>query len=822
MSQETDELPSPKQLEKVGSSWPIRFGIFLLILLVGWFYCWTALPDVRGPKVEKVGIQYYNLLCRGLMKGHLYLDQPVDPYLLTAKDPWDPVARAGRGPHDASYFKHHYYMYFGITPEILLFWPFRIVTGEFITESTASVVFSFLGFVISVWLIAEVKKQYFAKASGWVMLLLVLPLGLATMVPSLLRRPSIWEVPITCAYMCAMASLLCLVKAMHSRRRAAWLAGSSLALGLAVGARPVYLFSCAILVLPLWYWVSEYGGYRDAWRDRQWWRLLCAAIVPVALCGVGLAAYNYARFGSLTEFGQRYQLAGDNVSKLKLFSWQNPPYGFRLYMLEPASLIAYFPYFSVINPPPAPPSNIGIEDPYGVLPNLPFVFMSLALLGTARDIEGRWRNLRASVLCVLGLAVLTGITVMSFGGITNRYMVDFVPALILLAAAGTLYWFSSPWFRGVRRLVLILVTVALVVYSVAFDVCVSIGHNNLMRVEQPDEYGRLAYAGNQLSNAWDHLTGTQYGPLELKVIFPEGKAGQTEVMLATGTSFWSDYIYISYLSDTTALFGFTHTSHAAIAGNPFQIKRGQVQTIRIDMGSLYPPASHPYFDRFKPAQLHLLQHLVKVTVDGESTLEALAEFYDASSRTPSIGRSDGRVVFKDSFSGKIVSHRRLPDALPTPPPEQYGPVKLFLKFPAFSGDRSEPLVCSGRTGEGDLIFVHYINDHQIIIGHDYWGGGAAVSSPINVDYNADHIVEVDYAGLYPLPGEAGWAGLTSGKRAIVRLDGKTVLDDQRGAHPSAAFDVRFGDNAIGASSSIPSFTGVLRRTERLPHTLTDR
>jgi len=755
------------------------------------------------------------------MQGHLYLDKDVDPYLLTAKDPWDPVARAGRGLHDASYFNHHYYMYFGITPEILLFWPFRVLTGEFITESTASTLFSFLGFGLSVWLIAEVRKRYFARTPGWLLMLLVLPLGLATMVPSLLRRPSIWEVPITCAYMCAMAALVCLAKALHSDRRAWWLAVGSLALGLTVGARPVYLFSCAILIFPLLYWIHEYGGWREAWRDKRWRQLLLAAVLPVMLCGVGLAAYNYARFGSLTEFGQRYQLAGDEVSKLTLFSWRNPPYGFLLYMLEPATFISYFPYFTVIDAPPAPPSNIGVEDPYGVLPNLPFVFMALGLLGTLRDVDGRRRNLRAMVSCVLGLAVLTGATVMSFGGITNRYMVDFTPALMLLAAAGTLFLFNSPWARGFRRVGLVVLTVGLVFYSVVFDICVSIGHNNLMRTEQPYEYGRIAYAANQISNAWDHLTGVQYGPLEMKVVFPKGKSGDIEGFIATGTSFWSDYIYIKYLSETTAQLGFAHTSFRAIDGKAFELKRGQVRTLRIDLPSLYPPASHPYFDKFKPAQVNLLQHLVRIKVDSDTVVEALTDCYDASSPEPSVGSSGGRIAFPKPFSGKIVSRERLSKDLPTPAPEQFGPVKLILSFVSFTGERNEPLLSTGRPGEGDLIFVQYINDHEIRIGHDNWGAGATTSEAIPIDYKMDHVVEIDDAALYPLPGHPGWNGPTIGRTVLVRIDGKIVLDEKTGVHPSSASDVRFGDNAIGASSAGPAFTGLLRRAERLPHTLAE-
>ncbi len=80
--------------------------------------------------------------------------------------------------------------------------------------------------------------------------------------------------------------------------------------GLVVGARPVYLPGLAVLLLPAVL----------TWREGgRWGREFWAATVPAGLVGLGLAWYNYARFGSPLEFGQTYQMAGERLTDLVLF-----------------------------------------------------------------------------------------------------------------------------------------------------------------------------------------------------------------------------------------------------------------------------------------------------------------------------------------------------------------------------------------------------------------------------------------------------------------------------------------------------------------------
>jgi len=83
---------------------------------------------------------HYNLLVRGFQHGQLSLDKVAPPQLATLPDPYDPVAngryRTGNGLHDMTYYKGRLYLYFGVAPALLLFWPWAALTG--ITCSTTT------------------------------------------------------------------------------------------------------------------------------------------------------------------------------------------------------------------------------------------------------------------------------------------------------------------------------------------------------------------------------------------------------------------------------------------------------------------------------------------------------------------------------------------------------------------------------------------------------------------------------------------------------------------------------------------------------------
>lgn len=779
-----------------------------LVVVIGWFLYWTVSPVGPGNLLSSDGNGYYNLQIRGFLKGHLALDAPADPVLATLENPYDPVQRAGRGMHDATYYRGRYFMYFGVTPALVVFLPFKVVTGHFLAESAASLVFGWVGLIAAAGLVVAVRRRYFpGVATGW-LLSAVLVAGLVTMVPAMLRRPSVWEVPISGAYAFFMLAMAALYRALHSRRRGLWLAATSVLLGLAIGARPLYLIGAWVLAIPLWCWARDLG-VGAAWRSKDWWRWVIAAVLPAACIGIGLGAYNYLRFDNPLEFGQTYQMAGDDVSKLTLFNPAYAWYGMRIYLLAAPGWTPFFPYLTVITPPPAPSGHFGIENPYGVWPTMPVVFFGLFLLGLWWKRGPEERALRLFVVCLAGAMVSSALAVFSFGGATNRYMVDFVPGAALLAAFGALWAASRARGATVGRWCLAGGWAGLVAYSAGFNVLVSLQHNQLLRAEHPAVYARVAHAFNRVSDVWGRLVGAEFGPVEMTVRFPRGAVGQIEPLVVTGHAFLSDFLFVHYTGEDSLRFGLEHTSRGNVVGRAVTVDLAKDHVVRVEMGSLYPPAAHPYYDGMEPIERRARQRLVRVWLDGDVVLERNVECYDAAGFSPDIGHSGPRVGFGRSFSGQIRGWRRVPAAVTPASAVRTGAVRVRLQWPRFTGPRSEPLVCSGEAGRGNVVYVSYVDATHVRFGMDYWGYGAVVSELVEVDPAAVQVVDVDYGALH--------AGTdTPADRVVVRLDGRTVLDAPMGSHRCEPDTIVVGENPIGASTAVARFSGDVLQVERLP------
>ena len=248
-----------------------------------------------------------------------------------------------------SYYKGKLYLYFGVTPALLLFWPWAALTGHYLVHRACGGGLLRGGF--SGWraMLRALWRRYFPEVGVAVVAAGVLALGWPQACRSCQQRAEFWEVPISCGYAMSMLALGAVWLALHNpARRGWWLGAASLALGLAVGARPSLLFGTAILLVPL----------AQAWRQRATQGLrqppgacLAAALLPLVLCGLGLLLYNDLRFDNPFDFGQRYQLAGDRQDAARHFSLGFLWFNFRVYFLEPVQWSAKLPFVGEIVSP---------------------------------------------------------------------------------------------------------------------------------------------------------------------------------------------------------------------------------------------------------------------------------------------------------------------------------------------------------------------------------------------------------------------------------------------------------------------------------------
>jgi len=379
----------------------------------------------------------YNLLVEGFQRGQVSLPRDVPAGLRQLADPYDPAANAvyraiPYGLDDLSYRGGMLYLYFGAVPALLLFWPWAALTGGYLFQRTAVAIFCAAGYLASLGILHGLWRRYFPRVGLGVVIALGLALATATSAPILLQKADVWEVPIACGYALTMLALGAVWRAwLDEPRRGWWLLAASVAMGLAVGSRPSLLFGAAIVLVPV-------GCLPDGqpWRRG---RLLLCALVPLVLCGLGIMLYNQQRFGNPLDFGERYQLGLYRQDTARHFSPDYFSFNFWVYFLEPVQWSGHFPFVGEIPRLPPPPGHGPVEDPFGVLTDIPILVWALAapLAWRHRAKEPR-AALRGFALAAALLFGSSAGTLCLFYGNCSRYEMDFLPALALLAVVGVL------------------------------------------------------------------------------------------------------------------------------------------------------------------------------------------------------------------------------------------------------------------------------------------------------------------------------------------------------------------------------------------------
>src|ERR1039457_7425901 len=153
------------------------------VLVIG-VYTYIAHSVECGPFNPRAADQYYNLLVQGFREGQLSVRKEAPPGLSQVADPYsaDLGGIDQSGPDrvlDMSYYKGRLYLYFGVTPALLLFWPYVALTGHYLLHKQAVTIFFSLGFLVSVGLLRALWRRYFNDVSIGVVAACALALGLA-------------------------------------------------------------------------------------------------------------------------------------------------------------------------------------------------------------------------------------------------------------------------------------------------------------------------------------------------------------------------------------------------------------------------------------------------------------------------------------------------------------------------------------------------------------------------------------------------------------------------------------------------------------------
>ena len=468
-----------------------RFYIALLALNVSIFliYVWFGSDGLWKSMHNETN--YYDLQANAFAKGQLELDVEPDPALLAFTDEslYEPENRTGIPVlWDATFYNGKYYLYWGPAPALVLT-PLKFFYKEDLGDKLLSLLFLTGTLFFLNLIILDLWRKYFRHIPHWAVLAAVAFAGLVNPMPYVMVEGRIYEAAIIAAQFFLVGGFYFLLAAFH-RPSILQLALSSLFFALAIGSRTPLAPGIGLISIVVLIWAIRTQCPRMV-------SLLAAFALPLAIAALMYASYNYARFGSPTEFGFRYQLTSYNLYNdldQTLSIAYAPPNLYKT-LLNPLERREAFPYiFPTRWSGPEWLTNYHpgfyltfSESITGILVSTPFfLFALLSLFKKRQDLH--WALL-ALALGTLGFFII----LQTYFFIAMRYLLDMTPTLTLLTIIG--FWHGFDLFKNKK--IYTFIAILFLSYTLALSLLISYSGNlELFKIHNPELVQQLTWTFN--------------------------------------------------------------------------------------------------------------------------------------------------------------------------------------------------------------------------------------------------------------------------------------------------------------------------------------
>ncbi|TCD53602.1 hypothetical protein EJ419_08155 [Alloscardovia theropitheci] len=394
---------------------------------------------------------HYILASQSILEGHPWVNLPIDDAFASLSNPYDPQARnilLSQGSQiywDYAFFNNHWYSYFAILPSLLIYIPFHALTGQWPSIFTVIAPLLAISIIMTLATVIRFIKRYFPRASIGHTILVLISVFVGMNFIQLLMVTNLYAVAFTSALCINSIGLFIWMKVSSSAPRFkdyARMAIGSLLIALSSSCRPTFIFM-AILVAPIF--------FETVWKKplSTVVKATAACIIPAILGILPSLWYNWWRFGSIFDFGSRYQITVTDVMHLHaspIASLQGSLY----YLFYPLEFSSNPPY---IESPSIVTSTWIHRETFiaGLFIIAPVIFIALisALIPRVRH---HLLHRFMWVYTVFGVLVGTFLCVFitRSGGIAWRYVADFSWAFTFAALAPLLFIMTYAQ-RGLSR-----------------------------------------------------------------------------------------------------------------------------------------------------------------------------------------------------------------------------------------------------------------------------------------------------------------------------------------------------------------------------------
>lgn len=416
-------------------------------------------PYWTGSLKQWADKQQYSRMANALLQGHLYIDNGnIDLKLEEMDNPYDRIERERLGVQynwDEAYYNHHYYMYFGIVPTIVLFIPFKLLTGTDLLSYQATQFFAALVIIGIFYLFNLFCKHFFQKFPFSLYLLLSSSFSILSIGYSI-AAPALYCTAIVSGICFMVWSIICFLKGLwiecNDETEYKYLCLGSTFGALAFGCRPPVALA-NLLVLVVGYMIIVNHKNSVFIKGKQ----LLVLLLPYILVGIELMLYNYSRFDDVFEFGQSYQLTvadqHNYSSFLERFDLRRIIINLmaNFYIRYPLSDSFPFLHFN------------------GVFINFPILLLSVRIFSKEIVISLKQKKLYFISLSMLMISLLVTIVDIYWSPfLVERYRLDFYYLLCIVSFITIATWLDQVADKRKKVLLSFLTVLIFAVYVVEF------------------------------------------------------------------------------------------------------------------------------------------------------------------------------------------------------------------------------------------------------------------------------------------------------------------------------------------------------------------
>ncbi len=423
-----------------------------IVLLIGCFfifYLWVATKSSLTFHFEQDHRNYYHLLTDAFINRKLDLLIKPPQGLIELKNPYDPETNGfyrWHGFHDLSYYKEKLYLYFGPTPVLLLYVPYKLLFNKGLPDAFAIFVFTFATLIFSVLFLLNIKNTYLKNLPDWALLLGILIIGISNLSIYFLHHPSVYIIAISSG-MCFLTGALYFFSKSLNNFNLKWISSGSILLGLAIGGRFYLVFIGSILLIFMWINQSKGSMQLQNISESSFRKAL---IVPFSLCAIAHFLYNYLRFDNIFENGCTYQVTIWQVKFSYLNTINSICPNLYNYLLKPPVFIKSFPFLKIDYWQPDF-RVLGAPEPIiGTLFLSPFVlvfFIGIIHYLKNKKIYNNDLNFPLKTIFILTIPILINfLFLLSFRYVTLRYIADYLNLLVLSSCILWFYFFDKSKF----------------------------------------------------------------------------------------------------------------------------------------------------------------------------------------------------------------------------------------------------------------------------------------------------------------------------------------------------------------------------------------